>query len=140
VDPIGGKIAPLTIIDDVESESGIEVRQRQDGLEQQNGLGQGEGGCVLFELESQANQEEMRQDPEGHMMVPARPRAGLIITEADFLFTFLKAGFQRPTHAAVGLQQLRRGWARSMMAPGSPVDIVTPISTSWNAYVPHSWF
>ena len=41
----------------------------------------------------------MSQNTQGHVMMPAGPRANLVITEAKLLFAFLEAGLNGPTHA-----------------------------------------
>src|SRR5258708_3999871 len=50
--------------------------------------------------ESQANQEKMGESDQGHVMMPAQPRAGFIMVETDLAFAFFEDGFDRPAQAA----------------------------------------
>ena len=56
-------------------------------------------------------QEEMSQDDQSHMMMPT-PQ--LIIAHAKFLFTILKAGFDRPAQTAEANELGKRGVGRSV--------------------------
>ena len=76
-------IAPLSVLHNIESKFSVEVRFWQDGLEQQDGLGQSQVRGVLLESQLQADQEEMGQEAQGHVVVPTSPAASLVVDQAD---------------------------------------------------------
>jgi hypothetical protein len=45
-----------------------------------------------------ANQDVMGQQHQRHVVVPAAPRAHLIVVQPQFLFALLETGFDRPPH------------------------------------------
>src|SRR5215210_695171 len=58
------------------------------------------------------DQEVMRQQRHGHMVVPAFPTAHLIVIHPDFTLAFQDRQLDRPAHAALAHQRgvRRRGW------------------------------
>ena len=54
-------------------------------------------------------QEEMSQDDQSHMMMPAEPTAELIIAHTKRLFSILKASFDGPAQAAEADEFWQRG-------------------------------
>src|SRR5205085_5241387 len=67
----------------------------------------------LVEPLLQPDQEMMRQEHQGHMVVPARPEPQLVVVQAQFTLALGKAGLDGPAHPAdphEGLQRrVRRG-------------------------------
>src|SRR3990172_6939398 len=49
--------------------------------------------------QTQPDQEQMRREGVGHMMMPTRPGAGVIMIQADFTFPFFQRGLHRPAHS-----------------------------------------
>ena len=96
-------ITPLSVLHNIESKVSVELRIGQDGLEQQDGLGQSQVGGVLLEPQLQTDQEEMRQEAQSHVMMPACPTASLIVVQTNFLFGFLEAGLDRPAGYPLGV-------------------------------------
>ena len=62
------------------------------------GLRQGPSGCLGCQTQLAPYEEEMSQDTQGHVMMPAGPAADLIITQADQLYAFSEAKFGGPAH------------------------------------------
>src|SRR5205085_10694954 len=64
----------------------------------------------LTELNPQALQEMMRQRYNGHIMVPAAPRAGLVVVQPDLVFAFGKTQLDWPARPALA----RQAWQRAV--------------------------
>ena len=93
-------ITALAVLNDIESEFGVEVRFGQGGLEQQDRLLQSQVGSLVLEADLETNQQEMGQDTKGHVVMPAGPTVGLVVAQAEFLLAVFKAGFDGPAHPA----------------------------------------
>ena len=54
---------------------------------------------AFFELDAQADQEEVRQETLCHLMMPATPGTRLVMIHANLAFAFFDGRFNGPTQA-----------------------------------------
>ena len=95
---VGCVVAPLILLHQEQRSLCIKDRSGQHARQQQPHLIERQRRCSLFPLQSYPNQEMMRQHYQYHMMMPALPRAHLIVFHPDFLLSLLKRQLHWPAH------------------------------------------
>ncbi len=78
--------------------------QGQHGLQELRHLAQGQAGLFFFEPQLALQQEEVQDQAQGHVAMPALPAAAFVGAQAPQLLAFLKAGLDGPARAGQACQ------------------------------------
>src|SRR5690242_1136269 len=93
-----GNVVPFLIVQDTfQGSESVENGLGQGANDENTHLVNGQGGSLFVKQKPQVNQEKVGKSNQGHMMMPAQPRAGLIMVETDLAFAFFDEGFDGPT-------------------------------------------
>ena len=97
---IGGIIAALIITDHANGIGDLQSRYRQHAHQEQTDLGNRQVRCSFFEKYAHADEEEMSDKGEEHVVMPIQPAAQFVVVEADFDLGGPEDDLDRSAHAA----------------------------------------